>query len=75
MVLVACALATIGCGKKAEPVAEAPEVLVVGVAQRDVPVYGEWVGTTDGFINAQIRANGRPGAPCWRWRSWGCSPA
>ena len=23
---------------------------------RDVPVYGEWVGTLDGFINAQIRA-------------------
>lgn len=26
------------------------------VVKRDVPVYGEWVGTLDGFINAQIRA-------------------
>lgn len=26
------------------------------VVKRDVPVYGEWVGTLAGFINAQIRA-------------------
>jgi membrane fusion protein, multidrug efflux system len=24
------------------------------VVQRDVPVYSEWVGTTEGFVNAQI---------------------
>ena len=45
-----------GCGGKAEPRAAVPEVLVVDVAQRDVSVYGEWVGTIDGYINAQIRA-------------------
>ena len=32
------------------------EVLVTEVVQKDVPVSGEWVGTTDGYINAQIRA-------------------
>ncbi len=56
IVLLVCALAAVGCGKTTAPVADVPEVLVVDVAQRDVPVYGEWVGTTDGFINAQIRA-------------------
>ncbi len=56
MILIACALAATGCEKEAEPESRPPEVLVVDAAQRDVPVYGEWVGTTDGFVNAQIRA-------------------
>jgi membrane fusion protein (multidrug efflux system) len=30
-------------------------VEVVPVEQRDVPVYGEWVATLDGYVNAQIR--------------------
>ncbi len=34
----------------------APAVMVAEVAQQDVPVSSEWVGTTDGYINAQIRA-------------------
>ena len=29
---------------------------VAEVEQQDVPVHTEWVGTTDGYINAQIRA-------------------
>ena len=33
-----------------------PAVEVVPVTQRDVPVYQEWVGTLDGMVNAQIRA-------------------
>jgi membrane fusion protein (multidrug efflux system) len=56
MLAVACALAAAGCAAKPEPKAETPEVLVAPVAQHDIPVYGEWVGTTDGYINAQIRA-------------------
>jgi membrane fusion protein (multidrug efflux system) len=56
MILIVCALAATGCEKETEPESQAPEVLVVDAAKRDVPVYGEWVGTTDGFINAQIRA-------------------
>jgi membrane fusion protein, multidrug efflux system len=31
-------------------------VLVTEVGQQDVPVSTEWVGTTDGYINAAIRA-------------------
>jgi len=41
--------------KRAEPPAPPPpEVLVTAVVQKDVPIYTEWVGTTVGFVNAQI---------------------
>jgi RND family efflux transporter MFP subunit len=32
------------------------EVMVVQVDQKDVPIYGEWIGTLDGFTNADVRA-------------------
>jgi membrane fusion protein (multidrug efflux system) len=33
-----------------------PDVEVVQVEQRDVPIFGEWIGTLDGFTNADVRA-------------------
>src|SRR5271165_413428 len=33
-----------------------PEVEVVEVQQKDVPIYGEWIGTLDGLVNADIKA-------------------
>ena len=33
-----------------------PTVQVSDVIRRDVPVYSEWIGTTDGMVNAVIRA-------------------
>jgi membrane fusion protein (multidrug efflux system) len=33
-----------------------PTVQVANVAQKDVPMYSEWIGTTDGMVNAVIRA-------------------
>src|SRR5215471_11968537 len=50
-----------GCQKGPQPQAAPPpppppEVVVMNAVQRDVPVYSEWIGTTDGAINAQIRA-------------------
>jgi RND family efflux transporter MFP subunit len=33
-----------------------PTVEVVQVQQEDVPVYGEWIGTLDGLVNADVRA-------------------
>jgi membrane fusion protein (multidrug efflux system) len=46
-----------GCrkGQKAGP-PPAPVVDVFTVIQKDVPIYHEWVGTADGYVNATIRA-------------------
>jgi len=48
-------LSTIGCGKSEQQQARPPEVEVVQVEQKDVPIWNEWVGTLDGFVNAQIK--------------------
>jgi RND family efflux transporter MFP subunit len=32
------------------------DVMVVQVEQKDVPIYGEWIGTLDGLTNADVRA-------------------
>src|SRR5713226_5443967 len=45
-----------GCDKtQATAATPVPEVEVVPVEQRDVPVYSEWVATLDGYVNAEIR--------------------
>lgn len=48
-----------GCSKPAgltaAPPPPPPEVLVETVVQQDVPIYFEWIGTTEGYVNAQIR--------------------
>ena len=33
-----------------------PEVQVVQVEQKDVPIYSEWIGTLEGMVNAEIKA-------------------
>jgi len=38
------------------PAAVLPDVEVLEVQQEDVPVYGEWIGTLDGLVNADVRA-------------------
>jgi len=55
--LLVCA-GTTGCKKEAASTAPPPPptVQVVEVVQKDMPIYSEWVGTTDGLVNAQIRA-------------------
>jgi RND family efflux transporter MFP subunit len=59
LVVVAAGFLTLGCEKQAASKAAAvpppPQVLVADVIQQDVPIYFEWVGTTDGYVNAQIR--------------------
>src|SRR5580692_11058920 len=42
-------------GTGASPTAPS-DVMVVQVEQKDVPIYGEWIGTLDGFSNADVRA-------------------
>jgi membrane fusion protein, multidrug efflux system len=44
------------CGSGEPPAPPTPEVLVVDVAQRDVPIVSEWLGTTEGYVDADIRA-------------------
>lgn len=43
-------------GKETPPATRLPEVAVIGVEQKDVPIYSEWIGTTDGLVNADIKA-------------------
>jgi RND family efflux transporter MFP subunit len=38
------------------PPGASPVVEVVQVEQKDVPIYGEWIGTLDGFTNADVKA-------------------
>jgi membrane fusion protein, multidrug efflux system len=51
----AIALFWVGCGKSAPPKPPPPDVEVVRVEQKDVPVWREWIGTLDGLVNAQIK--------------------
>src|SRR3954451_14913422 len=49
-------LLLIGCaGKQAAAPPPPPDVEVAEVEQRDVPIYGEWIATLDGYVNAQIQ--------------------
>jgi membrane fusion protein (multidrug efflux system) len=54
--LAVVAMLSVGCGKMGLPPAGPPDVEVVEVAQKDVPITKEWVATLDGLVNAQIRA-------------------
>jgi membrane fusion protein (multidrug efflux system) len=45
-----------GCGKKPAEKIAPPSINVVQVLQQDVPVYHEYVGTTQGLVNAIVRA-------------------
>ncbi|HEX3856732.1 MAG TPA: efflux RND transporter periplasmic adaptor subunit [Verrucomicrobiae bacterium] len=45
-----------GCKKDEQEQTTPPEVQVVAVEQRDVPVYHDWVGTLEGDVNATISA-------------------
>ena len=50
-------LCTVGCKHKQDEQGQRPplEVAVVAATERDVPIYGEWIGNLDGFVNAQIQ--------------------
>lgn len=59
VVIVTCLLCAAACAtaESAPKAASAPlSVSVVEVAQRDVPIYSEWIGTLDGSVNADIKA-------------------
>src|ERR1700675_1827743 len=55
-VVLLIALVT-GCSQGTSAANPAPPgVEVVEVQQKDVPIYGEWIGTLDGLVNADIKA-------------------
>jgi RND family efflux transporter MFP subunit len=42
--------------KQAASAAPPPEVMVATVEQKDVALYSEWIGTLDGLVNADVKA-------------------
>jgi membrane fusion protein (multidrug efflux system) len=57
LLVVALASFSAGCKEAPKTTARPPEqVKVTPVVQKDVPIYAEWVGTTIGYVTAQIRA-------------------
>jgi membrane fusion protein (multidrug efflux system) len=55
IVIVAVLFVSVSCSKSDQSQAQPPEVEVVQVEQKDVPIWKEWIGTLDGLWNAQIR--------------------
>jgi membrane fusion protein (multidrug efflux system) len=45
-----------GCHEKPRPATAPVNVEVISVVPKDVPIYQEWIGTLDGYPNAQIHA-------------------
>jgi len=48
--MAACTKSTLAA--KVQPT----DVEVVEVEQKNVPIYGQWIGTLDGFVNANVKA-------------------
>jgi RND family efflux transporter MFP subunit len=49
------ALLCAGCANKKSPPPQPPQVQVARAVEKDVSIYGEWVATLDGYVNAQIQ--------------------
>jgi RND family efflux transporter MFP subunit len=58
LVVLAALLFTDGCSATAKAPSgyPPPDVEVVAVEQKDMPIYREWIGTLDGYVNAPIKA-------------------
>src|SRR5258708_14247960 len=55
--LLVALVALIACAPKKQAAAPPPpEVDVVTIRPADAPLYNEWIGTLDGYVNAKIRA-------------------
>jgi membrane fusion protein (multidrug efflux system) len=52
----AALLGAAGCKPKVAVAPPPPLVEIAAVTQADVPIYHDWIGTLDGLVNAQIRA-------------------
>ncbi len=58
LLVLGVSLFSIGCGEKNAQAGKpgAVDVQVVQVEQKDIPIYGEWIGTLDGLVNADVKA-------------------
>jgi RND family efflux transporter MFP subunit len=58
LIIAALVAANLGCSRAANTPTPTPvlEVQVAEVEQKDVPVFREWIGTLDGLVNADIKA-------------------
>src|SRR5271156_1564405 len=56
MLLAVGTIVSAGCGKMGLPPAGPPDVEVVQVLQKNVPISQSWVATFNGLVNANIRA-------------------
>jgi membrane fusion protein (multidrug efflux system) len=56
VLLIIALLSLVSCEKEQAAPTPPPDVEVVEVAQQDVPIKKDWVGTMDGKVNAQIHA-------------------
>ena len=58
LLALAVSLFNIGCREKNAQAGNPPaaDVEVAQVEQKDVPIYGEWIGTLDGLVDADVKA-------------------
>src|SRR5712671_7732859 len=54
--IVGVVIIAVRSNKPAQAAPRPLDVEVVRVEQKDVPVYSEWIGTTEGIVNADIKA-------------------
>src|SRR5256885_13335242 len=57
LILAAALIYLAGCKRKVDTHPPPPVIVeVIEVKGQDVPVYHDWIGTLEGLVNAQIRA-------------------
>jgi membrane fusion protein, multidrug efflux system len=56
LAIATSAIVFAGCSNHSAGQGGPPDVAVAQVEQKDIPIYGEWIGTLDGFTNADVRA-------------------
>ncbi|HXJ44439.1 MAG TPA: efflux RND transporter periplasmic adaptor subunit [Bryobacteraceae bacterium] len=56
VVLLGLSIWSGGCARKPTSPSEAPVVYTASPAQRDVSIYSDWIGTTVGFVDAEIHS-------------------
>jgi RND family efflux transporter MFP subunit len=59
VVAIAALAVLLGFARSSKPAQAAPPALEIGVVQveqKNVPIYSEWIGTTEGMVNAELKA-------------------